>query len=83
MADPLPSEHTAGGFSPGEETDLDNADDDQSCVDAARSLFAAYNAHDLNKMVAACSEDVEFRYVPLGNKGEGKARELGRSIWSV
>jgi len=59
-----------GGFSLGEETDLDNADDDQDCVDGARSFFAAYNAHDVNKMVAACSEDAEFRYVLLGNKGE-------------
>jgi hypothetical protein len=70
MADPLPSEHTSGDFSLGEETALDNADDDQDCVDGARSLFAAYNAHDLKKMVAACSEDAEFRYVLLGNKGE-------------
>jgi hypothetical protein len=80
--DPLPSEHILGGFSPGEETDLDNADDDQDCVDGARSFFAVYNAHDVNKMVAACSEDAEFRYVLLGNKGEGKARELGKSIWT-
>jgi hypothetical protein len=69
-ADPLPSEHTSGGCSLGEDTDLDNADDDQDCVDGARSFFAAYNAHDVNKMVAACSEDAEFRYVLLGNKGE-------------
>ena len=66
MADPLPSEHTSGGFSPGEDTDLDNADDDQDCVAGARSFFAAYNAHDVNK--TACSEDAEFRYVLLGNK---------------
>lgn len=53
-----------------------------TAVDAARSFFAAYNAHDVNRMVNACSEDAEFRYVPLGSQGEGKARQLGRDIWS-
>jgi steroid delta-isomerase-like uncharacterized protein len=51
-------------------------------VDAARSFFAAYNAHDVNRMVAACSADARLRYVPLGVQGEGRARDLGKTIWS-
>lgn len=51
-------------------------------IDVARSFFATYNAHDVERMVAACSEDAELRYVPMGSQGRGKARELGKSIWS-
>ena len=53
-----------------------------SPIDVARSFFAAYNAHDVERMVAACSEDAELRYVPMGSQGRGNARELGKSIWS-
>jgi hypothetical protein len=51
-------------------------------IDVARSFFATYNAHDVERMAAACSEDAELRYVPMGSQGRGKARELGKSIWS-
>jgi steroid delta-isomerase-like uncharacterized protein len=54
----------------------------RTAVDAARSFFAAYDAHDVNKMVAALSEDARFRYVPMGKEGEGKAREMGKAFWS-
>jgi steroid delta-isomerase-like uncharacterized protein len=53
-----------------------------TAIDTARSFFAAYNAHDVNRMVAACSEDAQLRYVPMGSQGQGKARELGKAIWS-
>jgi steroid delta-isomerase-like uncharacterized protein len=53
-----------------------------SPIDVARSFFAAYNAHDVERMVAACGEDAELRYVPMGSQGRGNARELGKSIWS-
>jgi predicted ester cyclase len=53
-----------------------------SPIDVARSFFAAYNAHDVERMVAACSEDAGLRYVPMGSQGRGNARELGKSIWS-
>jgi steroid delta-isomerase-like uncharacterized protein len=48
----------------------------------ARSFFAAYNAHHVNEMLAACSEDAQLRYVPMGNQGEGKVRDVGKTIWS-
>jgi steroid delta-isomerase-like uncharacterized protein len=51
-------------------------------VEVARSFFAAYNAHDVGRMVAACSEDARLRYVPMGDHGRGKAREVGQAIWS-
>jgi ketosteroid isomerase-like protein len=51
-------------------------------IDVARSFFTAYNAHDVGKMVAACSEDAQLRYVPMGAQGQGKVREVGKAIWS-
>ena len=51
-------------------------------VEVARSFFAAYNAHDVGRMVAACSEDARLRYVPMGDHGHGKVREVGQAIWS-
>src|ERR1700676_4593476 len=51
-------------------------------IDVPRSFFATYNAHDVERMVAACSEDAELPYVPMGSQGRGKARGLGKSIWS-
>jgi steroid delta-isomerase-like uncharacterized protein len=53
-----------------------------TAIDAARSFFTAYNAHQVDEMVAACGEDAQFRYVPMGGQGQGKARELGKAIWS-
>ena len=51
-------------------------------VEVARSFFAAYNAHDVGRMVAACGEDARLRYVPMGDHGHGKVREVGQAIWS-
>src|SRR5438067_10283059 len=42
-------------------------------IDVALSFFTAYNAHDLNKMLASLSEDAQLRYVPMDKQGEGKA----------
>lgn len=53
-----------------------------TAIDVACSFFTAYNAHDVNRMVAACREDAQLRYVPMGAQGHGKARELGKAIWS-
>jgi hypothetical protein len=50
--------------------------------EAARSFFNAYHAHDVNRMIAACSEDAQSRYVPPGSQGQGKVREVGKAIWS-
>jgi steroid delta-isomerase-like uncharacterized protein len=51
-------------------------------VEAARSFFDADNAHDVGRMVAACSQDARLRYLPMGDHGDGKAVEVGQSIWS-
>lgn len=51
-------------------------------ADVGRSFFASYDAHQVEKMVASCSEDARLRYVPMGSEGEGPARDLGKSIWS-
>ena len=51
-------------------------------IAAARSFFAAYNAHDVNSMLKVCSEDAQLRYVPMGRQGQGKVHELGKTIWS-
>jgi steroid delta-isomerase-like uncharacterized protein len=47
-----------------------------------RSFFAAYNAHDVKQMLAACTENAQLRYVPMGSEGEGKVRDVGKTIWS-
>ena len=51
-------------------------------IDAAHSFFAAYDKHNVNKMVAACDENAELRYVPMGSNGTEKVRELGSAIWT-
>lgn len=51
-------------------------------IEAAREFFAAYNAHDVDQMIAACAADAQLRYVPMGRHGQGKIRELGKAIWS-
>lgn len=53
-----------------------------AAVEIARSFFTAYNAHDVEKMVRACREDAQLRYIPMGDQGQGNARKLGRTIWS-
>ncbi len=51
-------------------------------IEVAHAFFNAYNAHDVNKMLSMCSEDGELCYVPMGEKGRGKLREVGKAIWS-
>ena len=50
-------------------------------INTARSFFAAYDSHDVDKMVAACNENAKLRYMPMGSQGRGKVRELGKAIW--
>ena len=51
-----------------------------AALNTARSFFAAYNRHDVSRMVAACNERAELRYVPMGSYGCGKVHELGKAI---
>jgi steroid delta-isomerase-like uncharacterized protein len=53
-----------------------------SSIDVARSFFSAYNQHNVKQMLQYCSEDAELRYVPMGSKGQGRVREVGKQIWS-
>jgi steroid delta-isomerase-like uncharacterized protein len=51
-------------------------------IDLARSFFAAYNNHEVSRMIANLSNDAELNYVPMGSQGQGKASEVGKKIWS-
>jgi steroid delta-isomerase-like uncharacterized protein len=53
-----------------------------NAINAARSFFVAYDRHDVNKMVAACNQNAELRYVPMGNEGRGQVHELGKAVWA-
>src|SRR5690348_5599851 len=53
-----------------------------TATDVARSFFAAYNHHDVNRMLAECSDDAQVRYVPMGDQGTGPARDVGKNLWS-
>lgn len=55
-----------------------------------RAFFAAYGAHDVERMVDLCAEGAGFRYVPFevwGRQrvlyGEGKVRTVGKAIWTT
>lgn len=42
----------------------------------------AYAEQDIDRMLALCDPAAEVHFVPLGENGSGRARELGRAIWS-
>ena len=57
---------------------------------AVRAFFAAYRAHDVERMVDLCTDNAGFRYVPFevwGRQrvlyGEGKVRSVGKVIWTT
>ena len=47
-------------------------------IDVARTFFTAYNAHQVDKMVALCSDDTQLRYVPMGK--DSRCRSNPRHI---
>src|SRR5690242_16566270 len=51
-------------------------------IEIAQSFFTSYNAHDVNRMLSLCSDNAELRYVPLEKQGEGRVRDVGKTIWS-
>ncbi len=53
-----------------------------SAMSAAQAFFAAYNAHDVDRMIALCSPTAQIRYVPMGPLGTGSVQSVGRKIWS-
>ena len=55
-----------------------------------RAFFAAYRAHDVERMVDLCAEGAGFRYVPFEVRsrqrvlhGEGRVRTVGKAIWTT
>ena len=55
-----------------------------------RAFFAAYRAHDVERMVELCAEGAGFRYVPFEVwsrqrvlYGEGRVRTVGKAIWTT
>jgi steroid delta-isomerase-like uncharacterized protein len=51
-------------------------------VNTAQSFFVAYNAHEVDKMLAVCNREAELRYLPMGGQGHGPIYEVGKRIWS-
>src|SRR6201996_9704961 len=57
---------------------------------AVRAFFAAYRAHDVERMVDRCTEGAGFRYVPFEVwsrqrvlHGDGKVCTVGKMIWTT
>jgi ketosteroid isomerase-like protein len=57
---------------------------------AVRAFFAAYRAHDVERMVDLCADNAGFRYVPFEVwarqrvlHGEGKVCTVGKPIWTA
>jgi ketosteroid isomerase-like protein len=53
-----------------------------SALTATQAFFAAYNAHDVDRMLSLCSNIAQIRYVPMGPLGTGSVQTTGRKIWS-
>jgi len=63
---------------------------EESAEATVRAVFAAYRAHDVERMVDLCTEGAGFRYVPFEVwsrqrvlHGEGKVRTVGKVIWTT
>ena len=73
---------TRSGAAPGSREELAGA--------TVTAFFAAYRAHDVERMVDLCAEGAGFRYVPFevwGRQrvlhGEGTVRTVGKLIWTA
>lgn len=53
-----------------------------TAIGAAQEFFAAYSAHNVDRMLQLCSNIAQIRYVPMGPLGTGSAHTTGRKIWS-
>src|SRR5277367_1941492 len=47
----------------------------------AQQFFAAYDAHDLDKMLSLCTEDAQGRYAPYGRHSVMPIRGGLEAIW--
>ncbi len=50
---------------------------------SALLFFDAYNEGDIKKMLSLFSDDSIVSFIPLGDNGKGKVKELGQTIWSM
>lgn len=52
-------------------------------IETVQAFFAAYTAHDVQAMLALCSANATFRYVPLGDSGLGSVHEKAAGLWQL
>ncbi len=46
-----------------------------------QQFFDAYRRHDVDRMVALRTPEANFRYVPMGEGGQGRVRGTGDAFW--
>ncbi|WP_250126687.1 hypothetical protein [Chroococcidiopsis sp. CCMEE 29] len=54
-----------------------------SNAEKAQAFFDAYTAHDIEGMLALCSQAATFRYVPLGESGTGSVCQEAVGVWRL
>lgn len=53
-----------------------------NAAETSKALFDAYNQHDVPTMIKLFTENCDISFMPLGDDGKGKVKELGQAIWS-
>ena len=56
--------------------------DRDGLIQRTEDFFAAYNAHEVDSMVAMCAPSMALNYVPEGENGKGD-RQTAHAIWST
>lgn len=51
-------------------------------IEIVQAFFAAYTAHDVAAMLKLCASEATFRYVPLGDRGEGSIDQAAQ-LWQL
>lgn len=54
-----------------------------SNAENAQAFFDTYTAHNIEGMLALCSQAATFHYVPLGDSGTGSVRENAVGVWQL
>ena len=50
---------------------------------SALLFFDAYNEGNVDKMLSLFSDNSIVSFIPMGENGKGKVKELGQAIWSM
>src|ERR1700694_3850415 len=58
-----------------------NKDNDMKAI--TRKFFGAYNAHDVDGMLALCADGAQGRHLPYGKKSLMPIRRVLEQIWRV